>query len=169
MTRLSRPFIAVAASASLSLIGTTLGAGPAAAHPRPATPVVASVPSEPGVSSQAMALLELLNAERGAAGLDAMTLDAHLSDLASRWSSAMAERSVLAHNPSLRTLISEAVPGWQGLAENVGVGSGAAVVHGAFMDSSGHRRNILGDYNRVGIGVHEAAGRTWVTVDFLRS
>lgn len=62
------------------------------------------------------------------------------------------------------------------MAENVGYatwpgGSMTVVVphlHQAFMDSPGHRANILGDYNQVGIGVVVDGDTTWVTVNFLQ-
>ncbi len=42
-------------------------------------------------------------------------------------------------------------------------------LHRGFMASAGHRRNILGDFDRVGVGVTDADGRLWVTVDFVRT
>jgi uncharacterized protein YkwD len=43
-------------------------------------------------------------------------------------------------------------------------------LHSAFMNSSSHRGNILGDYNYVGVGVKtDAAGVYWVTVVFMKA
>ena len=58
--------------------------------------------------------------------------------------------------------------GWESLAENVGAGPSVSSLHTAFMDSAGHRRNILGDFNYAGVGVKEADGQIWVTVIFMR-
>ena len=53
----------------------------------------------------------------------------------------------------ITTLSPSSVTGvWQALGENVGVGLDANQLHDEFMASSGHRANILGDYNYVGIG-----------------
>jgi uncharacterized protein YkwD len=42
---------------------------------------------------------------------------------------------------------------WSGLAENIAWNSGADEVVEAWMNSPGHRRNILGDYNEIGIAI----------------
>jgi len=69
------------------------------------------------------------------------------------------------HNPNLANVTS----GWSALAENVGVGPDVARLHDAFMDSAGHKKNILGNYNYVGIGVvRETETKIWVTVVFMR-
>jgi len=65
--------------------------------------------------------------------------------------------------------LSAVASGWEALAENVGAGPSVDSLHAAFMASSGHRRNILGDYNYVGIGVSQSdSGQLWVTVIFMR-
>ncbi len=52
--------------------------------------------------------------------------------------------------------------GWSELAENTGVGPDAGRLHDAFMDSAGHHKNVLGDYNYVGVGVaEEPGGKLW--------
>jgi hypothetical protein len=71
----------------------------------------------------------------------------------------------LHHNPDLAHVTS----GWHALAENVGVGPELGRLHDAFMDSPGHRKNILGNYNYVGVGVVRASEtKLWVTVIFMR-
>jgi hypothetical protein len=58
---------------------------------------------------------------------------------------------------------------WTRLGENVGYAGSVEGVHAAYMNSPGHRANILGDYNRVGLGAtRDANGRLWTTVVFLR-
>jgi uncharacterized protein YkwD len=58
---------------------------------------------------------------------------------------------------------------WQIAGENVGVGPTARGLHEAFMDSPGHRANVLSRaYDRVGVGlVRDSRGVIWVTVLFL--
>ena len=82
----------------------------------------------------------------------------------------MSSRNQLQHNPNLQAEVERYVTtAWQRIGENVGVGYSVSSLHDAFMNSSGHRANILGDFNRVGVGVvHEASGRIWVTVVFIK-
>jgi hypothetical protein len=58
--------------------------------------------------------------------------------------------------------------GWDRMGENVGRGQTPSSLHQAFMDSSGHRANILGDYNYVGIGTGTKDGYLYVTVIFMK-
>lgn len=114
-----------------------------------------------------------INAERRQRGLGALTVDTELVRVAREWTPHMVADGGLAHNPNL----SEQVQAdWQRLAENVGYsshGSTAAELvdnlHEAFMDSDGHRRNILmGEANRVGVGVDVTDdGVMYVTVVFM--
>ena len=70
--------------------------------------------------------------------------------------------------------ISRATDHWVWLGQNVGCGSAGSNVaasvrriQDAFMDSPGHRRNIL--YRRanlLGVGTHIKNGVVWVTVNF---
>ena len=58
--------------------------------------------------------------------------------------------------------------GWFRVAENVGCGQSADSLHQSFMDSPGHRDNIMDpDFTDVGIGVRFADdGAMWVTQNF---
>ena len=58
--------------------------------------------------------------------------------------------------------------GWSKLGENVGRGGTVDSLHSAFMASSGHKKNILGDYNYVGIGTDSKDGVLYVTVVFMK-
>ena len=59
------------------------------------------------------------------------------------------------------------MPQWQLIGENIGTGFAVQSLHDSFMASGGHRANILGNYNRVGIGVVTQGERIWVTFDFV--
>ena len=53
--------------------------------------------------------------------------------------------------------------------ENVGFGPDTTALQNAFMNSPPHRANILGDYNRVGVGAaFDGNGTLWVTLDFIK-
>lgn len=171
MTRPSRAVVAVLTAALLSLVAPSFVAAPAGAHPRSQADISATArrSSPPRPATAARSILKLINHERAAAGLDELTVDPALAEIAATWSKRMARSNRLAHNPSLRAQVSEAAPGWRRLGENVGVGSDVTTLHRAFMASAGHRGNVLGNFDRIGIGVVVANGRTWVTVDFVRS
>jgi uncharacterized protein YkwD len=53
------------------------------------------------------------------------------------------------------------------LGENVGYGYTVTSLHKMFMDSAGHKKNILNSkYKFVGVGAKKAHGWLWVTVVF---
>lgn len=105
-----------------------------------------------------------INAERSARGMNSLVVYWDLVDDARAHSDRMMSEDRLYHNPGLGSVTT----GWYALGENVGVGPTVDVLHQAFMDSSGHRANILGDYNYVGVGVSvESETKMWVTVVFM--
>lgn len=148
--RSARPF---AAALVLAILFTLFGAvSPAAASP----------------ASDEADFLRLINQDRTRAGLPALVSDTALAATSRSWSSTMAAQGDISHEPDLGAIAARIEPAWRGIAENVGVGYDAEGLHAAFMNSAGHRTNIMaGKYNRVGIGVVQADGRTWVTVRFL--
>ncbi len=77
-------------------------------------------------------------------------------------------KSALCHRPDLRQAVDAASPGWLGAGENIGVGGDVQALHDGFMGSTGHRANILGDYDRVGVAVVASGSRIWVTFDFVK-
>jgi hypothetical protein len=110
--------------------------------------------------------LALLNAERRAAGLAPLTMHSDLTDDALSWTRHMQNRGSLSHNPNLAAVTAD----WEKLGENVGLGTSIASLHDAFMASSGHRGNILGDYDSVGIAViEETPSKLWITVVFMKT
>jgi uncharacterized protein YkwD len=111
-------------------------------------------------------LLGLMNAERAGAGLAPLATHPDLADDAAAWSRHMMAEGSLSHNPNLAAVTSS----WDKLGENVGVGATISSLHRAFMGSSSHRGNVLGDYSHVGIAVvEESPTRMWVTVVFMKA
>lgn len=110
------------------------------------------------------------NSDRAANGLGPLSYDAAASSVARTWSQQMAASGVLAHNPALTTQVTNQVTAsWTRLGENVGYASSVVSVENAFMGSSGHRANILGAFNRVGVGTARSGnGTLWVTVVFIK-
>jgi uncharacterized protein YkwD len=113
-------------------------------------------------------ILALVNAERTAAGLPALTAQACPDEFAEPWSPHMAAEGQLSHQ-SLSPVLSRC--GTRAAAENVGMNSSSspASMVAAFMNSPGHRANILGaSYTGIGIGAYrDSRGVWWVTQDFV--
>lgn len=121
-------------------------------------------------STSEAGFLRLLNLARAGTGLGMLDLDPAASNVARGWSNAMATAGVLSHNPNYVNQISQLVTNaWTRVGENVGVGPSVDSLQQAFWNSAGHRANILGAYNRVGIGaVRDGSGQLWVTFDFVQ-
>lgn len=113
--------------------------------------------------------VELINQARADNGLEPLAAYGPMRDVARPQSIRMGEQNRLYHNPNLAAEVAASVPDWQRAGENVGKGWDVEGLHKAFMDSPGHRANILGDYNYVGLGVVHAGGFTWVTEVFLKA
>ena len=116
-------------------------------------------------------LFNLVNRDRTRAGLPALAWDDRLGGLALEWSHQMAATRNFSHR-NLGAALGE-LPGFTRLAENILVGQcgmTGAEMHQAWMNSSGHRANIMsGSYNAIGIGVVcSSDGRVWATEDFGR-
>ncbi len=131
-------------------------------------------------ASDEMIQLRLMNEERAANGLDALALHPMLTDLSRQHSKVMASDSsaggycgdkagTLRHRSPLDTGVTQ---NWKTLRENVGCdgyGDAAEHVHAAFMDSPGHRANILADnVEYVGVGVYRDTDNVlWTTQIFM--
>ena len=106
-----------------------------------------------------------INKARAAQGLPQLATRASLVSVARSWAQTMAGEAKLYHNPSLTSQVTN----WRWVGENVGYGPDALTVHVAFMNSPGHRANILdSDYTEVGVGAVTVNGRVWVAEVFRR-
>jgi uncharacterized protein YkwD len=123
--------------------------------------VLSSVVSTTAVatSSSERQLHAMVNQARSANGKGRLSLSASLSRRAHRHSERMADSGTLSH--SCLDCGKGSSP--SSMAENVGVGPSLGAVHDALMNSPGHRNNILGAFDRVGIGVVRRGDRVWVT------
>lgn len=136
------------------------------------TPEPSSEPEPPpgGETPLEYEVVELTNAERADEGCDSLRVDERLVAAAQGHSADMAERNYFDHDspegegPGERTA-EQGYPSWSG--ENIAFGYATAedVVEG-WMDSQGHRRNILNcDSVAVGVGAVESErGIYWTQV-----
>lgn len=128
--------------------------------------VVSTVESTPPFS-----IFSRVNAERHVAGLPPVLVDATLTNIAAMHSIDQASTSALGHVGSDGSSLGQrmALGGYRGTAyaENVAAGfpDGEAVVDG-WLASEGHRANILGPYQHIGVSVAFAADGTpyWTMV-----
>ncbi|MDN0199686.1 CAP domain-containing protein [Streptomyces sp. S.PNR 29] len=126
------------------------------------------------VSAEAAAeaqVLKLVNEERSKAGCSAVSANSALGELAEDFSDAMAAQGFFDHtDPSGASPWDRAdKAGITDLGgENIARGQAdAAAVMDAWMNSPGHRANILNcDFKTLGVGVHFGSGGPWWTQDF---
>ncbi|MFD7434427.1 CAP domain-containing protein [Streptomyces sp. NPDC059861] len=116
-------------------------------------------------------VLRLVNNERAQAGCSPLAANSALADLAGDYSEAMAEQGFFDHtDPSGNTPWDRAeAAGISNLGgENIARGQAdAAAVMEAWMNSPGHRANILNcDFKTLGVGVHYGSGGPWWTQNF---
>ncbi|MEU9341850.1 CAP domain-containing protein [Streptomyces sp. NPDC048278] len=116
-------------------------------------------------------VLKLVNEERAKVGCSALSANSSLTKLATAFSDDMAARDFFDHtDPDGRTPWDRAAAA--GIAnlggENIARGQATAqAVMDAWMNSEGHRANILNcDFKTLGVGVHFGEGGPWWTQDF---
>jgi Cysteine-rich secretory protein family len=150
------------------------------------SPTSAAALTDPGTA--AAQFLVKTNQTRAAAGLPPLVRDGGLDNMAVQWSNHMAgvyasngghiqdpaaptdcNRSALCHRPDLGPALTAVDPGWRKGGENIGVGDDVDGIQNAFVSSPGHYANIVGDYDRVGIGVVTTSDHIWVTLDFMEA
>ena len=110
--------------------------------------------------------LSSLNSQRAAGGLGPLALNGSMTAAADSWALSMATGSFLAHAGDI---ISGTPSGWTKVGENVGRGQSVTSLTSAFMNSPGHRANIMdASYTHIGIAVytHPRDGRIYTTHRF---
>lgn len=113
-------------------------------------------------STTESAFVSKINAARAAHGLRALTVRSDLTSYARSHSAAMAKAGSLFHTSDFSVVCC-----FRSAAENVGFGADVSTIHSMFMDSAGHRANILDPAMReVGVGTVTVSGVIWVTEVF---
>lgn len=104
------------------------------------------------------------NAARAEAGLPPLAQYSAINNVAQNWSDRMAATGDFSHNPSY----ADQMPaGWRRAAENIAYGYTVTGVVPAWMNSTGHRANILGDFTHIGVGVTvDRNGRPYYVQNF---
>jgi uncharacterized protein YkwD len=148
MPRLLRATVVTLTAALCVGVGSVAGAGTGSCY---------------SYSKKDRSLAKKTNSARSNHGVRRLSLDPQISHVAKRHSRSMASKYTLYHNASLGSQVTR----WRMLGENVGYAGSVKKVHRAFMNSAGHRANILKPrYRHMGVGVVRKGGRIWATVVF---
>ncbi|MEU9296572.1 CAP domain-containing protein [Streptomyces sp. NPDC048266] len=171
-TRTTQPARTTPPAPRVTAAPTTKAPAP---KPDPTTETPVEKTSAPSTADRAAAaeaeVLRLVNAERTKVGCSAVNASAQLAALAGAFSSDMAARGFFDHtDPDGNTPWARAEKaGVTGLGgENIARGQAdAAAVMESWMNSDGHRANILNcDFTTLGVGVHFGDGGPWWTQNF---
>lgn len=117
--------------------------------------------------------LNLLNQDRAKNGLTALKSNSQLLSLARSYAQDMINRGYFSHyNPEGQSpfdRMAAAGISYKTAGENLAINNSVAAAETAFMNSSGHRANILNSsYTEVGVGVVRAAnGQVYVVQEFI--
>lgn len=117
-------------------------------------------------------LVELINAARQEAGVQPLTIDLQLSEIARAHSLDMVQNRFFSHiSPTTgdlgNRLRANEVP-YRRAGENIAVDYSVGEAHQAFMTSPHHRENLLDPtFTHVGVGIVEMGGRLMVTEAFM--
>lgn len=111
-------------------------------------------------------VLSELNADRKAHGLRTLPTQADAQRKAQAWAEKLARENRLYHS----TLSSGINTRWCSLGENVGYGPSVAAVEDGYMNSAGHKANILNTkWNGVGVGYAKNGNRVFTVQVFIKT
>lgn len=118
--------------------------------------------------------ISLLNADRRANGLSDLQVDSRITAVAEKYAQDMVNRNYFSHyspeGQSPFDRLTQAGISYSTAGENIGMNQSVQQAEVAFMNSSGHRANILNtNYTKVGIGVaYDKNGNVYVVQDFIK-
>lgn len=138
--------------------------------PKPAAPAPAPKPAAPapttGDSSFVQQVIDLTNAQRSKNGLPALKADAQLNSVAQKKSVDMQQNNYFSHtSPTYGSpfdMMRDFGVSYKSAGENIAQGQRTPQeVVNAWMNSEGHRKNILsGSFTHIGVG-YEKTGHHW--------
>ncbi len=130
---------------------------------------------DPGdLRAQAEQIFALANQARAQAGVGRLEWDSALAAAALQHCMRMAAEGPIAHRyggePDLSARAAQAGAHFSVIEENVAVGMSADAIHEEWMQSPGHRANLLSpDVDRVGVAVVAARGALYAVADYSRA
>lgn len=132
---------------------------PGIPSPSTAKPSPSKAKAQTGNAGMETQVVDIVNVERAKAGCGALTADAALTTAARGHSTDMATRNYFSHDTlgggSFADRISKAGYKWSTAGENIAMGQPtAASVMSAWMNSAGHKANILNcSFKNIGVGL----------------
>ncbi len=138
------------------------------------TGTTSSSTSSANVTTAEKNAVELMNADRRANGLSDLKVSSAVTAVARSHAQDMVNRKFFSHsNPEGKTpsdRLKAAGISYSAVGENIAENTSVQAAETAFMNSSGHRANILNSkYTTVGIGVaYDSAGNVYVVQDFIK-
>jgi uncharacterized YkwD family protein len=148
---------------------------PPAQPEKPAQPVGnggngTSAPAPAGLTADEQLMVQLVNQERQNAGLQPLEVDMALVKVARVKAQDMIDRGYFSHtSPTYGSpfdmMRSFGITDWRAAAENIAQNPSVTGAHESFMNSPGHRNNIMNPaFNKVGIGILDGGpyGKTFV-------
>lgn len=142
---------------------------PAAPAPKPAAPApkpAAPAPATGDVNNFVQQVIDLTNAQRSKNGLPALKADAQLNSVAQKKSVDMQQNNYFSHtSPTYGSpfdMMRDFGVSYKSAGENIAQGQRTPQeVVNAWMNSEGHRKNILsGNFTHIGVG-YEKTGHHW--------
>lgn len=135
------------------------------------TPVAMSAQEK--IDGAARVLFERANQERSSRGIRPLKWDGSLAEAARQHALRMAGQDMLSHQlpgePELAEREKDAGAEMSAAAENIASGPNVEGIHTGWMNSPGHRRNLLNpQYDSVGIAVIQRGETFWAVEDFAR-
>lgn len=140
----------------------------------PSQPVSRNVPTPSrSLTAQERQVIDLVNKERRAQGLHELQVDMDLVQIAKTKSHDMASNNYFSHTSpthgTVYNMLTKAGVSYIRAGENIARAASVDRAHQLFMNSSGHRVNIMSSgYTHIGVGVVEYGRSTYVTQVFIR-
>ncbi|MGA3334494.1 MAG: CAP domain-containing protein [Terracidiphilus sp.] len=127
-----------------------------------------------GLQGESEQIFALANQARAQAGVGRLEWDPALAAAALQHCLRMAAEGPIAHRyggePDLSARAAQAGARFSVIEENVAVGMSAAAIHEEWMQSPGHRANLLSpEVDRVGVAVVAARGALYAVADYSRA
>lgn len=124
------------------------------------------------VSADELEMLEYINEERTKAGVSPLQMDTEVAKVAQIKSQDMVDNNYFSHtSPTYGSpfdMMKDFDISFKAAGENIAINSTVIGAHNAFMNSQGHRENILNpNYTHVGIGIVENGSGITVTQMFI--
>ncbi len=154
------------ATLTTSLIVASVAAAWAVASPAALTCAFAA---EQGLisatPSESAGFVAAINNLRISQGLNALSVDGNLANVAQDWANQMALADGISHRSDLRSGITA---DWQTLGENVGVGPTVSSLMDAFIASPGHYKNLVDPrFTHIGVGTVRISGILYTAHEFM--